>query len=232
MTSFLEEGIILVKVFLKGLTTGLILQIAIGPIFFYLANITLQKTLMDGLFAVFAVTIVDYLYISLAIVGVGKFLEKEKTKKILGLVSSVILIFFGLYMAISTANMVNTDLTMISQSQSIFTSFISAFILTISSPLTIVFWAGVFTAKSIEYSFTKKELLVFGLSAGLATLLFLGSSILVLTVFKTSIPLIIVRVANLVVGLVLIVYGVIRAIKISRTATASKISTPEKNECG
>jgi len=128
--------------------------------------------------------------------------------------------------------MINTELTMISQSQTIFTSFISAFILTISSPLTIVFWTGVFAAKSIEYSFNKKELLVFGLSAGLATLLFLGSSILVLTVFKTSIPLIIVRVANLVVGLVLIIYGIIRAIKISRMTGASIISTPEKNECG
>jgi len=232
VTPFLEEDVILVKVFLKGLTTGLILQIAIGPIFFYLVNITLQKTLMDGLFAVFAVTIVDYLYILLAIAGVGKILEKEKTKEILGLVSSVILILFGLYMAISTANMINTDLTMISQSQTIFTSFISAFILTISSPLTIVFWTGVFAAKSIEYSFTKKQLLVFGLSAGLATLLFLGSSILVLTVFKTSIPLTVVRAANLVVGLVLILYGIIRAIKISRMVAASIISTPEKNECG
>lgn len=123
MTPFLEEDVILVKVFLKGLTTGLILQIAIGPIFFYLVNITLQKNLMDGLFAVFAVTIVDYLYILLAIAGVGKILEKEKTKEIIGLVSSVILILFGLYMAIITANMINTDLTMISQSQTIFTSF-------------------------------------------------------------------------------------------------------------
>lgn len=48
------------SVALKGLITGLILQIAIGPIFFLIVNITLQKTLLDGLSAVVAVTIVDY----------------------------------------------------------------------------------------------------------------------------------------------------------------------------
>jgi len=88
----------LIKVFFKGLTTGLILQAAIGPIFFFLVNVALQKTLMDGLFAVLAVVIVDYIYIALAIAGVGKLLENAKTKKILGLVSSIVLILFGLFM--------------------------------------------------------------------------------------------------------------------------------------
>jgi hypothetical protein len=59
------------RIALKGLTTGLILQIAIGPIFFLIVNITLQKTLLNGLFAVVAVTIVDYLYIALAIAGIA-----------------------------------------------------------------------------------------------------------------------------------------------------------------
>ena len=206
----------MIKVFFKGLTTGLILQIAIGPVFFFLVNIALQKTLLDGLFAVLAVTIVDYIFITLAIAGVSKLLEKEKTKTILGIVSSLVLILFGLYMATSTINIVNINSSVIDQSHNILTSFISAFILTISSPLTIVFWTGVFAARSIEYSFSRKELVVFGLSAGLATLLFLGSSILVLSVFKASIPLIVVRAANLLVGLVLIAYGVIRAIKVKK----------------
>lgn len=222
----------MIKVFLKGLTTGLILQLAIGPVFFFLANITIQKTLLDGLIAVIAVTIVDYIYIALAIVGVGKLLDKESIKRILGLISSIVLILFGLYMATSIINMVDTNLIEIDQSQSIFTSFISAFLLTISSPLTIVFWTGVFAARSIEYSYTRKELLVFGLSAGLATLLFLGSTILAVNILKESIPLIGVQVANLIVGLILMIYGVIRAIKVLKTASSREFPADEKDECG
>ncbi len=209
----------MIKVFFKGLTTGLILQIAVGPVFFYLINIALQRTLIDGLFGVLAVTIVDYLYILLAITGVGKLLEKEKIKKILGAISSIVLILFGIYMAISIANSFQMNVTMIDHSRNLYASFISAFFLTISSPLTIVFWTSVFAARSIEYSFTKKELLVFGLSAGFATLLFLSGSVLIITILKASIPLKAVRLANILVSVVLISYGIIRIIKISSTAS-------------
>jgi threonine/homoserine/homoserine lactone efflux protein len=207
----------MVKVFLKGLTTGLILQIAIGPVFFYLANIALNKTLLDGLFAVLAATVVDYIYIALAIAGIGKLLEQERVKRILGLTSAIVLILFGFYMAISALNIATPDLTVTEQSQSLFTSFISTFILTISSPLTIVFWTGVFASRSLEYSFSKQELLVFGLAAGLSTFLFLGLAILLIIIFKAAIPLLAVQVANILVSLVLIAYGAVRAVNIART---------------
>lgn len=78
----------------NGLTTGIVLQLAIGPVFFYIINLSLQKTMLDGLVAALAVTIVDYLYIALAIFGVGKLLEHPKIKRGFGIVSSWEL-FFG-----------------------------------------------------------------------------------------------------------------------------------------
>lgn len=203
------------KVILRGLTTGLILQIAIGPVFFFLVNIALQKSLVDGLFAVFAVTIVDYLYIVLAIAGIGRLLEKEKVKKILVFISSVVLIGFGFYMAVSVLDSVDINMT-INHSSNVYQSFISAFILTISSPLTILFWTSVFAARSVEYSLTKKELIAFGLSAGFATPLFLSFSILIITILKSSISPLIVQIANMLVALVLMGYGIMRIIKIIR----------------
>jgi len=32
------------KIFYNGLLTGLALQLAVGPVFFYIVNLTLQKT--------------------------------------------------------------------------------------------------------------------------------------------------------------------------------------------
>lgn len=69
------------RVFRNGLLTGLILQLAVGPVFFFIINLTLQKTLLDGIVGVSAVTLVDYFYITLAIVGVGKLLENNRFKK-------------------------------------------------------------------------------------------------------------------------------------------------------
>ena len=79
----------MVAIMLNGFLTGLILQIAIGPVFFFVLNISLQKTIIDGLFAIIAVTIVDYIFIALAVLGVGKLLERPKVKLALGVMSSI-----------------------------------------------------------------------------------------------------------------------------------------------
>ena len=84
------------KIIKNGFLTGIILQLAIGPVFFFILNLTLQRTILDGLIAVLAVSIVDYFYITLAILGIGHFLENKRVKKIFGIVSSIVLIIFGL----------------------------------------------------------------------------------------------------------------------------------------
>ncbi len=88
-------------IFLDGFLTGLILQIAIGPVFFYILNLTLQRSLIDGYLAILAAVLVDYMYITLAILGVGKFLEQGKYKRLLGIISSIVLVIFGVLMVLS-----------------------------------------------------------------------------------------------------------------------------------
>jgi threonine/homoserine/homoserine lactone efflux protein len=61
--------------------TGLLLQLAIGPVFFFIIHLTLQRTILYGFIAVGVVTIVDYFYITLAILGVGTLLKKKKIKR-------------------------------------------------------------------------------------------------------------------------------------------------------
>lgn len=89
------------SIFVKGLVTGLILQVAIGPVFFFVVNIVMQRTLLDGFFAILAVALADYCYIILSIIGIAKLLENNRLKRFLGFVSSLILILFGLYMVIA-----------------------------------------------------------------------------------------------------------------------------------
>jgi threonine/homoserine/homoserine lactone efflux protein len=204
----------MVAIMLNGLLTGLILQIAIGPVFFFILNICLQRSVVDGLFAVAAVTLVDYFFIVLAVLGIGKLLEKSKIKFALGIISSIILILFGILMIFSTSpSHPVTNPNSVVESNYI-ASFISAFVLTISSPLTIVFWTGLFASKAIERGYAQKQLIFFGLAAGLATPLFLGSSVTLLSTIKASIPLILLGMLNAAVGSLLIIYGIFRLYKI------------------
>src|SRR3989338_8783444 len=116
------------RVFANGLLTGLILQTAIGPVFFFIINLALQRSLYDGLVAVAAVTLVDYFYISLAILGIGKLLEKKKVKKAFGIISSAVLIIFGLVIIKSVLGE-NIATTLSIQSVSLLTSFSATFFL-------------------------------------------------------------------------------------------------------
>lgn len=202
--------------FLKGLATGLLLQVAIGPVFILLAVITLQAGPANGLSAVAAVTIVDYLYIALALAGIGALLRKEKSRNILGMAGAIVLTLFGVHL-LATATGAEAGIAIMDRARSVYESFAAAFILTLSSPLTIVFWAGVFAARTAECSFTGRERLLFGLSAGLATPLFLGASVTLIGCLKTAIPLSLVRYANGLAGLVLMVYGITRGITTLRT---------------
>jgi len=199
------------KSLFNGLITGLILQVAIGPVFFFIINLVLQRSFFDGLAGVFAVTLVDYFYITLAIFGIGKLLENKRVKKTFGIVSSIALAIFGLIIFMGAREV---PASVAIASTNILSSFVLVFLLTISSPMTIIFFTSLFTTKAVEYNYTKRELLKFGLGTGFATFLFMGISVIVFSIIKGSIPLIVIQSMNLAVGCLLVVYGIFRLFKI------------------
>lgn len=203
------------KVFIRGLATGLILQLAIGPVFIFVANTIFQKGVIEGILAVIAVTIVDYIYIILAIFVVGKVFEKEKIRRVFVIISSIVLVIFGIIMMKNGIKLESDSLILENTKIS---SFTQAFVLTLSSPLTIVFWTSIFASKADEYMLNKKELIVFGLACGLATLLFLGACVILLSWLKIIVSDGIIQFLNFIVGILLIFYGIVRLKKIKEIA--------------
>jgi threonine/homoserine/homoserine lactone efflux protein len=200
------------KIFKNGLATGLILQLAIGPVFFYIMNLVLQKTILDGFVGVIAVVIVDFFYITLAILGLGEFLKNEKTKRIFGIISSLALMIFG---ALLISNVIGGNLSTENtlESSNLASSFTSVFLLTISSPITSLFFTSIFTAKTLEYKYSKRELFTFGFGTGFATLLFMGISVVLFSLINKVVPMIVVQMLNGIVGCLLIGYGGLRLAK-------------------
>ena len=197
----------------NGFIVGLTLQLAIGPVFFFITNLVIQKSFLDGLAGVIGVTLGDYFYIALSVLGIGKLLETKKIKKIFSLISSIVLIVFGSIMinGILGNSLISNDVSLIGTN--LFTSFSSVFFLTLSSPLTIVLFTSLFTAKTIELNYSRKELWRFGFGTGLATFIFMGSAVVLFSLIRGVIPVVVVKLLNLIVGLLLIVYGGMRLSK-------------------
>lgn len=201
----------IMKEFKKGFYTGLTLQLAIGPVFFFIINLTLQKTILDGFAGVLAVTVVDYFFITISILGVGTLLKEVKFKRVFGFVSSVVLILFG-SLILKGILFSTVTVSKISSGVDILTSFVSVLLITISSPMTIIFFTSLFTAKVVEYNYTKKELFSFGFGTGFATFIFMGLSVIIFSYLGSFVPLIIIQILNCVVGMLLIGYGIQRLV--------------------
>ncbi len=216
------------KRFFSGLAAGLLLQLAVGPVFFFILGIALEADWTTAMFAVLAVTLADYIYIALSLAGVGKALERPEVRKPFALASALVLAAFGILSIKSgLTGLVHGALEssapeIASPAGSILgeparwtpaSSFAGAFALTITSPLTIVFWGSVFSAKATELGMSRSETARFGIGAGFATLIFLSLSTAVLSVSKTAIPEQLVRALNLLVGLLLATYGLSRLIR-------------------
>ncbi len=197
----------LIKPLTDGVLTGLLLQLAIGPVFFYILGITMDSNYINALSAVIAVTLADYIFIILSLVGAGRLLKKDTVKTAFGLVSSFILLVFGL--AIFYKGFISFDTAGLPAdiSWTPVKSFTTCFVLTISSPLTIVFWTSIFSAKLIEKNYISTQLIVFGMGAGAATFIFLCLTMSILSLFRSGIPGLAVQILNCSVGMILIYYG-------------------------
>lgn len=193
---------------IDGFKFGMLLQIAIGPVCFFIFQITLSHGIIPALSAAIGVTLIDSFYIILAILGIGKFMEKNpETVKILKYFGSLVLILFGLSMLISllgNSSPVNSSLAHFSKLR----PFVSACLLTISNPLTIIFWTGVFASKTASDNMKFRELIFFGIGSIFSTLVFLSIISIVGHYTRMLINNQIIILLNIFIGTVLVFFGI------------------------
>lgn len=191
---------------LKGFKFGMLLQLAVGPICLFVFQTAMHGGFVSGMSSVIGVTLIDGLYILAAIFGIGALLETfPELQKYLRYFGGIVLIVFGLNNILSLIGI--PIIPSLSHSGNIENVFLQTMLLTLSNPLTILFWAGVFSTKIVEENLTHKEMHHFGIGAVLATLLFLTCIVFVGIGFKIFAPEIIISFLNGIVGFVLVYFG-------------------------
>ncbi len=194
------------KWYLDGLKFGMLLQLAIGPMCLLVFNTAKNMGFINALSLVSAIALIDAFYIYLAGIGVSRLLLQERVKICVSVTGAFVLCLFGINMILEVVGRdIVLHISSYSDAQSV---FVQGLILTLSNPLTIVFWGTVLTQKMIKEQLRRSELFFF--SAGLvsATVFFLTGIAILGTEMKEFLPDTISNGMNVVVGVVIVYFGI------------------------
>jgi threonine/homoserine/homoserine lactone efflux protein len=183
-----------------------LLQLAVGPVCFYIFDTSSKKGFISAELGVVAVVIIDAIFILLAIFGITAFLKNDKMVRVIKIFGFTILCYFGVKTILSSLGFISSETGI--ESFAFENSFIGGLLLTVSNPLTILFWAGVFSSRIAQEKIKQKELYLFGTGAVLSTFIFLSCIGLLGKVLAHFLPLAIINMLNMLVGVVFLFFAV------------------------
>lgn len=198
----------------KGFRFGMFLQIAVGPICLFIFQTAATSGFMAAETGVLGVVVIDGLYILAAIFGIGRILQRyQKMKGIISYFGATVLMLFGLSNIVSGIGVSFIPTLDFHAEQTIEIVFVKTLVLTLSNPLTIIFWAGVLSTKLIEENLQQRDMYLFGLGAVLSTFLFLTIISILGTFLFLFLDPVVLKGLNIIVGIVLVAFGIRTAIK-------------------
>ncbi|MBY9081760.1 LysE family transporter [Paenibacillus sp. HN-1] len=157
---------------LRGFKFGLLLQLAVGPVCLFILRTASAKGFGSAEAAVLGVALIDGLYIVAALSGISHLASRDKPKTWLCIPGAAVLVLFGADMLAGAAG--HPLLPSLSVHHSTRGgSFVQALLLTAANPLTLLFWTGVFAAKTAEWKLDSGQRQLFGLGCLLSTVFFL-----------------------------------------------------------
>jgi threonine/homoserine/homoserine lactone efflux protein len=125
--------------FMDGLGLGLILQISVGPVFVAILHKGLTQGFRHAYFMVWGVALVDSLYILVSMLGVSALLQIGPMRVVLGIAGALLLAYFGIRYLRAPASVTPIERC----DASLLGSFTFGAGLTLTNPLTILFWVGI-----------------------------------------------------------------------------------------
>lgn len=150
-------------IFGKGLIIGLFASAPMGPVGMLCIQRTLNKGRWHGFVTGLGATLSDMLYAMLVALGMGvviNFIEANQSP--LQLIGSIVLFFFGLYLFRN--NPVRSLRKQREKKMSYTQDFITAFLLTFSNVLIVLFYIGLFARFSFILPDAPLFMLLFGIA--------------------------------------------------------------------
>ncbi|MCE5344111.1 MAG: LysE family translocator [Eubacteriales bacterium] len=191
----------------RGLRFGMLLQLAVGPVCLLTLSAAGTRGFWPAMSLVAAVTLADAFYVFLSSLGVAAILGRPRVKAVMKALGGGVLILFGLDAALGVLGvplLPGVSLFSVSADANLFWQ---GLIVTLSNPLTILFWGGMLTARVMENPWSRAELSSFAAGCVLATLLFLTAIAALGSCFTGRVPEAVIKGLNVGVGIALIYFG-------------------------
>ena len=202
-----------IEFILKGVVTGFILSVMIGPIFFVLLETSITKGIKSALILDAGVLFSDILYILIAYVFYSEVsdLSTGSSANLLNTLGGIVFIAYGIYSIfkkVSTWN-TNNQTNYIPQTREYIELFVKGFVLNLANPMVIFYWFSIMTLAS---SYAQKGSESYSVWLFLCIILstFFSIDILKIIGAKYLRPLVTKKVLlglNKLIGIVFIVFG-------------------------
>ena len=156
----------IVGIIYKGILIGVLVSAPMGPIGWLCVHRTLNKGPLHGFFSGIGAAFSDVIYAAIICLGMGFIIDFISSNKyILEIIASILLMVFGIY--IFRSNPFKRLQKPKEQSDSFYQDVVSAFFLTLSNPLIILFYIPLFT----RLNFISPEETLFSILLGLVSIL-------------------------------------------------------------
>jgi threonine/homoserine/homoserine lactone efflux protein len=143
------------EIVLKGLLSGLVLAILVGPVFFTLLQTSIERGFVSGVYVAIGISVSDALYIAASYLGLASLFNSEVFQIYLSYIGGVIILGFGAYyLFIKSRRMVNFNAEHV-QEKSPVKLMAKGFIINGFNPMVLLFWIGTISFATSELGYTK-----------------------------------------------------------------------------
>jgi threonine/homoserine/homoserine lactone efflux protein len=196
-------------IIVNGIVSGIVLAFLIGPVFFTILQTSIERGFKSGVFVAIGVSFSDAMYILVAYLGLVQFMQAENYRHYMAYTGGLILLCFGIYYVfVKSRKLTGYSLQALKPESNWFKLAGKGFLINALSPMVLFFWVATVGVATTQFGYT---------STGNASLYFAS---IVLTVFctdvikakladklRTLITPFFIRVMNIVLGIVLIVFA-------------------------
>lgn len=195
--------------FLQGIIIGLFISLPMGPVGVLCIQRTLQQSRLSGFVSGLGAAAADTLFAGIAGLGmtmVSDFFQEQR--QYIMLIGAVILIVLGLRMFFR--NTMKQARAFKNKESNLISDFISVFFLTLTNPITILFYGVVFASFGmVQENLMSLGTVLLGIFCGAISIWF-GLSTLV-NVFRKHFRLRIIFYINKIAGIIIILFGIFAA---------------------
>lgn len=196
------------EIVLKGIVSGLVLALLIGPVFFSIIQTSIERGFLSGVLVAIGVSISDAFYIFLAYMGLSQVFSNGDNQRYMAYLGGIILFAFGVYYLFIKSRRILDFKSVNIKSTSPWRLISKGFIINGLSPMVLIFWLGTVSVATGEFGYTTTMQVVTFFSAIVATVLLTDIIKAKLAdKLRTVMTPRLVRVMNLILGVVMLIFA-------------------------